>query len=351
MQNSLSLASALAVGAISLLVSQPARAASFGCSDNPNCQYYVQRGLNTGLGAQTVSETNYIPLLAGRFSSVPLGFNGTSSVSATANGNGYGSLAFATVTTGLELGQLKAKAFASAQSNATSPALNGPIAVAGASNRLGWGDLITVTSSTLATGTSVPFELRLNLDRTVSASGLVGGNTQASVYGSLRIGDPGYSDLGRVTIIDTNYYPSNVFTKTTIVYLSVGISTALEGELEVGASAESGGGLPTSDTSIADASHTANYYLAPLLEGVSYNSASGRSYIYSATPPTAVPEPTTILGTLVFLGAGYWLKCRRISMKPKATATQLILSTSNRPSPLHQVPPWMVLAALILSST
>ncbi|WP_181256702.1 PEP-CTERM sorting domain-containing protein [Merismopedia glauca] len=315
------------------MVSQPAQAASFsgfGCIDNPDCQYYVER-INAVVDAETVSEVNFIVLLGGRYSSTPLGFDGSSSISATAdinllddvNRDGIletykeSALAFASVTTGLQLGQLRAKAFASVQSNTTYPLGYPSLSRAGTQNNLSWGDYITVTSSTLASGTLVPFELRLDLDRTVSASGLFEGNTQAFVGASLRIGDPGYSGLGGVSIFDTNYYPSNVFSKTTTVYLPVGITTAIEGNLEVLAAAQTGLGVSTSDTSIADASNTANYYLTPLLADVSYTSASGRSYFYS---PTAVPEPTTILGTLAFgsLGAGSWLKRRQKGKKARS---------------------------------
>jgi hypothetical protein len=219
-------------------------------------------------------------------------------------------LASASLESVLNLGQLKAIANTSVDVGTTplsDKGAGGGGAIAQAQMSLGWGDTITVTSSNHALGEYVPFEVRLFLDRFVTASGRFGGNSQAFVSGEL-FG----SYIPNLAISDSNFYPSSVTELTTIAYLPVGELSTIEGRLQVFASAMAVAAWPDKpldlDYSIANASHTANYYLTPLVEGISYTSASGRTYFY---PGDATPVPTpALLPGLIGLGLNLWRKRR-----------------------------------------
>jgi hypothetical protein len=113
-----------------------------------------------------------------------------------------------------------------------------------------------------------------------------------------------------VHIGDYNSHPSNITEVMRTVYLPVGELTTIVGALHVGAGAIAVAVLPEQPADIslavADASHTANYYLTPLLDGVGYTSASGRTYFYSGDA-TPVPTPALLPG-LIGLGLGIWRK-------------------------------------------
>ncbi len=131
------------------------------------------------------------------------------------------------------------------------------------------------------------------------------GNGQAYAQADL-FGD----DLPWLTIFDSNFYPSDVTEVMSTVYLPIGTSTSIQGRLTVGATASASVFTPEQplaiDFATVDAFHTANYYLTPLLAGVSYTSASGRTYFYSGDT-TPVPTPALLPG-LIGLGLGVWRK-------------------------------------------
>jgi hypothetical protein len=321
--------------------SNPAQAASFegfGCHDNPSCQSYLRisnAGVSSGAGlwfqgnSSGPSEALYTPhttTTATRFDSLGLGpanrlLTETIAADVIRDQIGtpyvtYGGKATADLWGVATLGTLKAAARAEVSANVSivpDPSRDpnsyipsfGAIAGAGANANLGWGDVITVTSNTHSLGEYVPFELSLYLDRLVSASGKYGGNSQASVSSDLSVGRFGFVGIG-----DSNFYPSDVFWQRSTVYLPVGELIPITGQLSIGAGALAYAVLPDqvleSDISIADASHTANYFLTPLVDGVSYTSASGKSYLYSGDA-TPVPTPALLPG-LIGLGLGMWRK-------------------------------------------
>jgi hypothetical protein len=218
----------------------------------------------------------------------------------------YGGKATAVLQGSATLGTLKASARTEVSANVSmAPNLIlpdyylvgfGAAAYAGGQAVLGWGDVVTVTSETHALGEAVPFELMLYLDRTIQT--IEGINPSAYVYSDLVLGTHSLS------IADSNSNPSNVIWQRATLYLPVGESIAITGQLSIATGVLARALLPDRvvDTGIssADASHTANYYLTPLVEGVSYTSASGRTYIY---PSDATPVPTpALLPGLVGLG-------------------------------------------------
>jgi hypothetical protein len=309
-------------------LSSPAQAASFagfGCSDNPSCQQYfeVQNAyigesfpLVLAPGPQyswsLLPTRTSSPILYDAGSSsdpgIPLGpRHAIDSSYSLLNASGSTSASLNTV---LELGRLKGVAKATAEASAGEGSM-GMVANAGVGTDIGWGDTITVTSDAHSLGESVPFELRLNLDRSLRASGKYGGNSQAYVRAALLVYYSGSS------IFDSNFYPSNVTTMTQTVYLPVGESIPIEGSLSLGVSAEAFASFPNHpselDISNADAFHTANYYLTPLLSDVSYTSASGKTYFYSDNAtPVPIPEPTVLPGLLIGLGLGLWRRMRSL---------------------------------------
>ncbi|MGA9379143.1 MAG: PEP-CTERM sorting domain-containing protein, partial [Phormidium sp.] len=166
----------------------------------------------------------------------------------------------------------------------------------------------TVTSNSHLPGEEIPFEVRLDLDRSLSASGRYRGNTQAHVYANLSGHEMSHSSIFDLHISDSNLFPSNITEVTRIIYLPVGELSIIQGRLSLGASAEAYASFPNKpyefDRSIVDASHTANYYLTPLVDGVSYTSASGKTYFYSP-PLNKVPEPTSPLSFVGLVGLGF----------------------------------------------
>ncbi|NJL57966.1 hypothetical protein HC928_24710 [bacterium] len=160
----------------------------------------------------------------------------------------------------------------------------------GAQIDLGWGDIITITSNLYFQNALVPFERRLVLDRILNAGGT---DCSAYVYADMY--------LGSLSIFDSTNDLSNILWKSEVVYLPVGEQIPISGRLSVGTTARSYANIfpyaypSDSDFATADASHTANYYLIPLIDSVSYTSASGRTYFYSssATPvltPALLPD-------------------------------------------------------------
>jgi hypothetical protein len=229
------------------------------------------------------------------------------------NGNpyfSYGSRATTDVYGVTTLGTLKASVRADVSASVFPYSITrgvGAFGDAGGDVQLGWGDTIIVTSSTRSIGELVPFEVSFSLDRLVSASGKYVGSSQAYASGGFQVDAYG----GSLGIFDSNYSPSNTTQKTATVYLPVGIEIPIQGYLDVSALARSQASLPDrvldEDLSIADASNTAHYYLTPLMNDVSYTS-SGTTYFYSAAA-TSVPEPFTIVGTLI--GGTAALRMRR----------------------------------------
>lgn len=321
---------------ISAASSNPAQAMSFtgfGCSDNSSCQSYLEfgasavagvgNGLGGGSGDTWSLPTNRVssPLLFD--SGMPDGPRKTLNVLlnqtftriiGTENGTidepiwNVSGTASASLETVLKFGQLKALASASVDVGATELVDGfggGGNAVAAVDSYLAWGDTITVTSNNHSPGELIPFEVSLYLDRLVSASGRYRGSSQAFVYADLY----GFYIPG-LSIFDSNFSPSNVTEVTTIAYLPVGELSTIQGKLAVGASARAFASLPDQpldiDVSIADASHTANYFLTPLVDGVSYTSGSGKTYFYSGNA-TPVPTPALLPG-LIGLGLGLWRK-------------------------------------------
>jgi hypothetical protein len=333
--NSLALVATCGIGAV---LSSPAQAASFsgfGCSDNPSCQSYlsIQGGgvsssaglwlYGNGSGPSENFEAPYSRVTAAPLAALGVGpanrlFSETIVTDTLRDANGepffsYGGTAIAELFGVATLGTLKAAARAQSGTNAFTPKSPeqysgmGSVANAGASTQLGWGDTITVTSSTHSAGEYIPFELSLYLDLLVTASGKYYGNSQAFVSAGLNV-----SNGGSLGIFDSNFYPSDTIWKKLTIDLPVGELTSIEGYLEVFSTSFALAYLPDrvldSDISIADASHTANYFLTPLVDGVSYTSASGRSYFYSSDA-TPVPTPALLPG-LIGLGLNLWRKRR-----------------------------------------
>ena len=331
--NSLALVVSCGIGAA---FSNPAQAASFtgfGCNNNPGCQSYlsIQGGgasSSAGLwmhgnasGPSKNFEAPYSRVTATPLVALGVGpanrlFTETIVTDTLRDGNGepfisYGGTAIAELFGVTTLGTLKASARAKSSANVFTPkdpnyhSGIGSTANASASTQLGWGDTIAVTSSAHSAGEYVPFELSLYLDRLVSASGKNYGNSQAFVSAGLNV-----SNGGSLGIFDSNFYPSDTIWKKLTINLPVGELTSIEGYLEVFSTSFALAYLPDrvldSDISIADASHTANYFLTPLVDGVSYTSASGKTYLYSGDA-TPVPTPALLPG-LIGLGLGMWRK-------------------------------------------
>ncbi|MFB2938336.1 PEP-CTERM sorting domain-containing protein [Aerosakkonemataceae cyanobacterium BLCC-F154] len=292
----------------------PAQAASFtgfGCIDDPACQSYLAFW-NAHISGSSFSPEFVHSVPDTRISASVSGLEiADSFLRSESYGSASGSASIETV---LGLGTLKGKAEASALAIATDD--GGLDARGNAMVYLGWGDTITVTSNSHLPGAKIPFEVRLYLDRFVSASGRYEGNTQASVYANLSVHerDLSHSSISDLHIFDTNFFPSNITEVTTIAYLPVGELSIIQGQLWLGASAEAYASFPNKpyefDRSIADASHTANYYLTPLLDGVSYTSASGKTYFYSP-PVNKVPEPTSPLSFVGLVGLGFAFLSKR----------------------------------------
>ncbi|XQQ05171.1 MAG: PTPA-CTERM sorting domain-containing protein [Leptolyngbya sp. IPPAS B-1204] len=301
----------------------PAQAASFtgfGCIENPNCQSYIEFRDASILGSfRDFPSYGFHQVLANTRSASPVLYDAGSSAvpgipfgprlennDAISVSNVNGSVSAGFFTT-LGLGQLRALARASTDAsvrerNAAGEGHGGLATQAGAGISLAWGDVITVTSNSHSQGELVPFELRLYLDRSLRA-----GNGQAYAQADL-FGD----GLPWLNIFDSNYNPSNVIETVSIVYLPIGASTSIQGRLTVGATAFASVFFPEkpldTDFAVVDASHTANYYLTPLLDGVGYTSASGRTYFYSGDA-TPVPTPALLPG-LIGLGLNLWRKRR-----------------------------------------
>jgi len=128
------------------------------------------------------------------------------------------------------------------------------------------------------------------------------GNTQAFVSAGFL----------NVSIFDSNFSRSNVTSVKDLIFLPVGEITPITAFLEVWTHSQAAAYYPDKlidiDFSYADASHTANYFLTPLTEDVSYTSASGRTYFYSGDA-TSVPTPALLPG-LIGLGLNFWRKRR-----------------------------------------
>jgi hypothetical protein len=321
-----SLALVLTCGAATTL-SIPAQAASFegfGCSDNLSCGSYVEFGGGVRVGLIEVSDEQFVPFTR----SSALGFAPSTLISnlsdsvtytdyyldqfgqwqerplSTISGNGT-----AVLQSNVNLGRLKASAHATVGLVATLHTQNagGGFATASADAAMGWGDTITVTSRTHSAGEVVPFELRLDLDRTIR-----------TVTGNLSDNHP-YAPTAHVSaslldlyISESTSSPSSISAVTRTLYLPVGELFPIEGRLSLMAATGAYASLPEYPTdysmAIADAFHTANYYLTPLVNGVSYTSASGKTYFY---PGDATPVPTpALLPGLIGLGLNLWRKRR-----------------------------------------
>lgn len=326
---------------ISATLPSPAYGASFtgfGCSDNFACQSYLEFSNVSAIVGTSIGSSESWSLPSQRVSSpilfnsqVPAGPQQSLSVSSSQtfknpnfiNGVVVNTIigevsagASASLDTILGLGQLKASAIASTNASATAFIDNfgvSGIAQGSAQAHLGWGDTITVTSNSYLPGKLIPFEVRLALDRIVSASGDYGGNSQSIVSAGLS-----GTYIPALNILDSNFNRSNVTEVTTIAYIPVGELFTIKGDLRVSASATAAASSPNQpidiDISIADAFNTANYYLTPLVDDVGYTSGSGRTYLYSSNS-TAVPEPFTIIGTFIGITAAF-----RLRKKLKASA-------------------------------
>ena len=309
---------------------EAATVSGFGCIDNPACQSYLEV-YGGGYGISFNNDTSFqefpivrsnSPILGSP--SIPDGPRGglskpLSQIFEDSYGNSIGRMdgfASAQIETVLKYGQLKALALASTESQHS-------VAIpwismdsrAWASTRIGWGDTIKVTASNKQQGELVPFEVRLDLDSNVIASGRRSGNTQAIVR----------AQFANVGILDSNYYRSTVNSVTDIINLPVGEITPISASLEVVAYSQALADYLNKldiDYSSANALHTANYYLTPLDPDVSYTTGSGQTYFYKedVTPlpdPQNVPEPLTIFGSLTALGFGAAMK-RRFQKKTSA---------------------------------
>jgi hypothetical protein len=331
-----SLALVLTCGAATTL-SIPAQAASFegfGCSDNLSCGSYVEFGggvqVGTGHGfGGGVSDEQSVSLIR----SSALGFVPSTLISNLPYSETFtdfyldqfgqwverprwtmGGHGTAVLQSNVNLGQLKASASATVSTFVTPRTENAGAAIGQASALagMGWGDTITVTSSTYLPGELVPFELRLYLDRTVRA---ISGNFSGDhVYAPTA---HVYASLLDLHIFDSTSSPSASSAVTRILYLPVGELFPIEGRLSLMAATGAYASLPEYPTdysmaiysmAIADAFHTANYYLTPLVNGVSYTSASGKTYFYPGDA-TLVPTPALLPG-LIGLGLNLWRKRR-----------------------------------------
>ncbi len=314
--NSFALMVTCSIGASLYSPAQAASFAGFGCKDNPTCQSYLEF-INTTASAGVGYSNDAWNLPSTRVSSpllfdpgIPDGprhtlnvlWNQTYSDTAGTPLVNHSGNASASLETVLKLGQLKALASASANVNITEllpgygSYVGGSRSNSSAQTYLGWGDTITVTSSTHAQGELVPFEVRLYLDRTIQVSST--GYAQAYVGADLSL-----SGFFQASIFDTNFYPSALSMVTKTVYLPVGQTTSIEGRLQIGVYADVSTTWPerplATAFSIANASHTANYYLTPLVSGVNYTSASANNYFYSGNT-TSVPEPSFSLALFGF---------------------------------------------------
>lgn len=304
-----SLALGVSILGVGLPTSTHAATLGFGCSDDPSCQYY------TGyVGTQVISSGRVSGAIYG---GQPLQIEDTK-VSTLAP-----SIYLRTYSTDLASGLILSSAwltgsvnFGTLKGSLAAESLSGSEEVdsmAGAATRLMWGDTFILVSDNLEDGTEVPVEVQVDLDRAVGASELPYGTALA--YADLRL----TSDTFAGTQIAPYVFDSTAAKSselTSIIYnLPIGKPIQIEGQLEMQVFSQSfnGGGRKLA---YVDAGHTAHYYLNPLLAGVTYSTASGRTYL--APPPTdeteSVPEPSTWAGAL--LVGGFLFR----KIKEKATA-------------------------------
>jgi hypothetical protein len=316
---------------IGATLSIPAQAASFtgfGCFDNPSCGSYVE-SVNAGVGVSFgngfgggVSNIQNEPHSRSSALGFPLSTL-LSNLPYSETFNDYyldefgqwqerprwtsGGHGTAILSSKVSLGSLKASVSATVGTFVTPRTENAGAAIgqASASAGLAWGDTITATSNTHLPGELVPFELRLYLDRTIRTS--IGNFSNHSAY--TPTAHVSASLLG-LYIFDSTSFPSSDSAVTQTLYLPVGELFPIEGRLSLMAATGAYASLPEypSDYSMAsvDAFHTANYYLTPLVEGVSYTSASGKTYFYPGDA-TSVPTPALLPG-LIGLGLNLWRK-------------------------------------------
>jgi hypothetical protein len=163
-----------------------------------------------------------------------------------------------------EIGSLHASASFGASSNS-----GGPFVGANGFGQAWWGDTLTITSNTLASGTPVMFEATITFHRAISGSGL--GVVNALVSGPFGL-----------SINDSRATPNPVQSVSTIVHTTVGSSISISSTLSVGASGSVAPGQSSSGS--IDAFNTSTFMFIPITEGASYSTASGVQF---------VPEPST----------------------------------------------------------
>lgn len=310
------LISAIVVSAASFPSVASAAGAGFGCVDNTSCQAYVGYGqVNEYAQAADQNNGNNISLFT-----LPVDSSGLekfspsnqplqTSTGAVAHGlasdkiNGIPIYSVQEASTSIvgtsSLGQLKGVANAVATTTGTSNFSFLTVSNSTTFANLVWGDIITLTSDTLPKGTIVPLNFQLNFDRNLicNDSPQCSAYTEASLGFTPELGD--YSTLSNsiVSIRDSIDSPSTITSKSATFSGAIGQPYTLQGSLLFDVRAHAYYEHPSVGASI-EAGHTANFYITPLSPDVSYTSASGQTYFYPNSA-TSVPEPFTIIGTLV----------------------------------------------------
>jgi hypothetical protein len=205
----------------------------------------------------------------------------------------------------------------SASSATSSSAIGFASSASGSQLYLRFEDTITITSSTLAQGTSVQFDFSAYLNSTLQQGSALGQFFVSDEFNTQNIAVlPNLFSEGSngTQIFSTQLFSSGIGT------VSVGQTLILNGYLTVANNSNDNGPNPSA-ASFATARATFGFRL--LTPGATYTSASGTSYSGIATeapvpelPPLPVPEPSDLEGLLVFASLGSFALKNRKCIKP-----------------------------------
>lgn len=159
-------------------------------------------------------------------------------------------------------------------------------------------DTLLLTSPTLANGTAVQLFAEMQFSRTVTPNGVgipcIGGSV---AYAGIDFGNSA-GRAGSVFVQDHTCDNSDINNPIGLIQGIIGQELTLNAFLNAGVGALSAG--------TADAANTFRFFVTPVGD-FSYTAASGNTYV-NAPPPTAVPEPSTVL----LLGSGLSLAFSRV---------------------------------------
>jgi PEP-CTERM motif len=207
------------------------------------------------------------------------------------------------MTSQSDMGTLKA--FASASGGIFSDGPNTYASGGSLNVGAGWGDILTITSTTLSIGTPVDILLTLDLDGSLAGNNLDNFSLASPrIITSLNC----YNTISGQIILQKDQ--QNIFSPVHLqatYHTKVGDNLQIEQNLSILGSVVGQLGLNQKIGSFtADFFHTGHGYIDILTPGASYTSASGTSYL----SPAAAPEPTT-LSLLAFGGIATALARRK----------------------------------------